>query len=150
MLRNMLIDFTTMSEDAFFAMMRDFYETYRGRDASTRDFQEIVEKYTGMDMTWFFDQWVYRSDVPTYDFSYEIIEDSDGTYLARGRVVTEDVPDDFRMYVPLEIEIDDDLRAYVRLLIDMPDYEFTLPGLPGKPKKLRLNPFESVLAKVKQ
>src|SRR5439155_24152422 len=39
MLRNLMLDLRTMNEDRFRAMMQDFYLQYRGRRASTRDFQ---------------------------------------------------------------------------------------------------------------
>src|SRR5256885_1586902 len=44
MLRNMLLNTRTMNEDRFQTMMSTFYETYRGKRASTVDFQRIVEK----------------------------------------------------------------------------------------------------------
>src|SRR5881392_2572292 len=43
MLRNLMLDLRTMKEDAFSAMMQDFYEEYRGKRATTRDFQRVVE-----------------------------------------------------------------------------------------------------------
>lgn len=49
MLRNMLIDLKTMIEDSFKNLMKDFYTTYVNKQASTHDFQNIVEKYAGMD-----------------------------------------------------------------------------------------------------
>src|SRR5258705_11755918 len=56
MLRNMMLDSRTMSEDRFKAMMRNFYETYRGNRATTLDFQRVVEQHVGRPMDWFFDQ----------------------------------------------------------------------------------------------
>ncbi len=150
MLRNMLIDFQTMNEDLFMNMMKEYYGLYRGRDVTTADFRRLTEKYTGGDMGWFFDQWIYSSDLPTYKFSYNIEKDSSGTFTAYCHVVTTGVPEDFMMYVPLEIEMDDKTKAYIRIFIDRPDFDFTLPGLKSKPRKLRLNPFESVLARVEQ
>lgn len=150
MLRNLLVDLKTMKEDRFRAMMKDLFATHRGSLITTRDFRRLVEKHAGIDMGWFFNQWIYRGELPTYEFSYDITGDSSGTFAAHCRVVTTGVPDDFQMYVPLEIEIDNDNKAYVRILIDSPDYEFSLPDLPRRPRALRLNPFESVLAKVKQ
>jgi len=150
MLRNMLLDLKTMKEDVFQTMMKEFFGANRGRDVRSLDFRKAVEKYTGMDMAWFFDQWVYSSDLPTYEFSYEYENEPGGTFTARCSVLTTGVPENFQMYVPLEIEIDQDAKAYIRVFIDRPAFEFTLPGLPRKPKKLRLNPFESVLARVKQ
>lgn len=150
MLRNMLIDYNTMKEDTFLAMMRSFYESNRGKNVTTRLFQKHVERYAGVKLDWFFEQWVYRTQLPVMNFSYEIIKAEDNTFTAKCRIVTEDVKDDFKMYVPIEVKIDDKSKAYVRVFVDSTDFEFTLPGLPVKPKKLNLNPFESVLADVKQ
>ncbi len=150
MLRNLLIDFKTMKEDAFFGMVSEFYQSNRGRNVSTAEFQRLTEKYTGIGMDWFFRQFVYGTELPTYDFSYDYEPDSSGSFIAHGHILTHGVGAGFQMYVPLEIQIDDANRAYVRLLVDSSDYSFTLPALPKEPKKLILNPFESVLAKVNQ
>jgi len=150
MLRNMMIDFSTMNEDAFFNMMREFYTTYRGKSASTADFKRLTEKYIGIDMTWFFDQWVYGNNLPTYNFVYRFDRDSTGRYTATCSVHSEGVDENFKMYVPLEIEIDRGRMAYIRVLIEGPEYSFSLPSLPKIPLSLRLNPFESVLARVRQ
>ena len=150
MLRNLLIDFSNMNEDLFFQMLKEFYQKYRGNIVTTDDFKLFTEKYTGIDMTWFFNQWVYRSEIPTFDFSYDIAIDNKGKYTANCHITTKDVAEDFKMYLPVEIEIDKDSKAYIRVLVDSPNFDFTLPNLPKKPKKLILNPFESVLAKVNQ
>ena len=150
MLRNMMIDFKTMKEDAFFDMLKEFYQTYSGKKATTRDFRKLTEKYIGMDMTWFFDQWIYSNELPTYEFKYEYEQDDQGLYSAICHIVTEGVGDDFMMYIPLEIEIDAGRKAYIRILVDSNDYTFTMPGLPKIPGNLKLNPFMSVLARVKQ
>jgi len=150
MLRNMMIDFSTMNEDSFFNMMREFYRTYRGRAATTADFKKLTEKYIGIDMTWFFDQWIYGNSLPTYSFTYRFERGADGRYTAICSVVTEGVDNNFKMYVPLEIEIDREKKAYIRVMIEGPEYSFSLPTLPKIPLSLKLNPFESVLARVKQ
>ncbi len=150
MLRNMLIDLKTMNENRFNNMLKEFYSKYRGKKATTANFQLIAEKYVGTKLDWFFNQWIYRNELPTYEFSYSYEKDASGNYIAKGKIITKNVSDDFKMYLPLEIVIDDKSKAYVRLFVDKPVYEFDLPGLPKKPKKIRLNPFESVLAKIEQ
>ena len=150
MLRNMMLDLETMKEDAFYTMMSDWYLSHKGQQVTNADFQRHVEKHLGGDMTWFFDQWIYGNSLPTYRFSHETERDADGKYVTKCRIVTENVNDDFMMYIPLEIELAKDRKAYVRLLVEGPEYEFSLPPLDRKPRKLKLNPFESVLAKVKQ
>lgn len=148
MLRNMLIDLKTMKEDAFFSMMSEFYQTFRGRSVSTADFKKITDKYFGMDMSWFFEEWIYGSELPTYSLTYRFEKDDRGKYIAVCNVKTEGVGENFKMFVPLEIETEKDVKAYVRVLIEGTDFTFTLPGLPKIPRSIRLNPFESVLAKV--
>jgi hypothetical protein len=101
-------------------------------------------------MSWFFRQWVYGSDIPQYDFSYEVGQNENGQYIATCDVLTNNVSDNFQMLVPIEIEFDNKAKVYVRTLIMGTDFEFTLPPMDRKPRKIRLNPFLSVLANVKQ
>jgi aminopeptidase N len=146
MLRNMMINTQTMSEERFTTMMRDFYETYRGKRASTLDFQRIVEKHIGQPMDWFFDEWVYGTAVPTYTFAWKAEPDSSGA-TAHLRVKQTDVPDNFAMYVPVLIKFDQG-EALVRLLVRGPTTEVQV-HLPARPVSMELNPLESVLADVK-
>lgn len=150
MLRNLFLDLNTMSEDAFFDMMKEWYATYQGKPATTIDFKRLTEKYVGVDMSWFFDQWVYGTELPTYTFSYEIQPDSNNTYKAVCTVLSEGVNDKFITDVPVQIQIDKDRSAYIRVAVSGKKTEFTIPGLPQKPQKIIFNVFESILAEVKQ
>jgi len=148
MLRNLMLDFRTMKEDAFSAMMQDFYGQYRGRRATTHDFQRVVEQHLNLPMDWFFDEWVNGTAIPTYILSWHAEPAADHRYALHIRIRQEDVPKDFIMPVPLEIEMGDGARAYVRVNVRGPVTEATLP-LPAEPTQLELNPLESVLAEVK-
>ncbi len=150
MLRNLLLDLATMSDDLFFEMMRDFFATFQGRDATTRDFRRLTEKYMRMDMGWFFQQWVYGNELPTYKFEYETVNNENGHFDVHCTVRVENVSRDFIMYVPVEIEFEKDAKSYMRVVIEGDSTSFTIPDLPRQPRKIRLNPFESVLAEVKQ
>ena len=150
MLRNLMIDLRNMNEDAFIATMQDFYQEHRGRRASTRDFQKVVEQHVGIDMSWFFDEWVQSTAIPTYVFSWHAEPAQGGHYTVRLRVRQEDVPAHFIMPVPLKIGFADTLlHAYVRIRVTGPVTEATL-DLPAEPKRLELNPLESVLAEVQE
>jgi hypothetical protein len=146
MLRNLMLDTRTMSEDRFAAMMRDFYETYRGKRASTLDFQRTVERHFGQPMDWFFNDWVYGTAVPTYTFSWAVDRDSTG-YMAHIRVRQDDVPDGFVMYVPILIKFEEG-EALVRVAVRGATTDGSF-HLPAEPKTMQLNPLESVLAEVK-
>jgi hypothetical protein len=148
MLRNMMLDTRTMNEDRFMALMHDFYATYRGKRATTEDFQRTVERHIGQPMDWFFNEWVYGTAVPTYTFSWTAEPDSSGTgFVAHLRVRQSDVPDGFAMYVPVLIKFDQG-EAIVRILVRGPTTNSNI-RLPAKPTAMQLNPLESVLAEVK-
>ena len=146
MLRNLLLDTRTMSEDRFIALMHDFYQTYRGKRATTEDFQHVVERHIGQPMDWFFNEWVYGTAVPTYTFSWAVVSDSAG-YAAHLRVRQSDVPEGFAMYVPVLIKFEQG-EAIVRMLVRGQTSDATI-RLPAEPKEMQLNPLESVLAEVK-
>lgn len=150
MLRNLMLDLSTMREDLFLRMMQDWFRDYESKWPSTLDFQAHVSKYVGMEMDWFFQQWVYNTELPTYHFRYTVRPEEGGTFAADCQVVTEGVPEDFKMFVPIEIDFGESRKAYVRVMINQLDQTFDLPGLAFEPKSLKLNPFESVLARVKQ
>ncbi len=149
MLRNLLLDLKTMKEDAFTNMLRDFYQSYLGKKASTEDFQRVVEKHAGMNLDWFFKQWVYGTDIPTYHFSYKSEPASQGKYVVHCKIEQLDVPEDFQMIIPLAIDFGQDRFARVRVVAKGPLTRVDLPLMPLKPEKIAFNDIESVLCHVK-
>jgi aminopeptidase N len=149
MLRVLMLDMKTMNEDRFTGMMRDFYRKYEGRRASTEDFRRMVEKHTNADMGWFFDQWVYSASVPTYRWAHRVEPAADGQYRVRLQVRQENVPPEFQAYVPVTVDLGKDRQARVRVKVKGPKTEIELPLMPEKPKDVKFNDLEGVLADVK-
>jgi hypothetical protein len=149
MLRSMLLDLRTMNEDRFKNILQDFYQSYRDKKASTEDFQRIVEKHVGGSMEWFFKQWVYGTDLPTYRFSYKTKKREDKKFLVRYKVKQEDVPDDFQAYITLLVDFGKDRFARLRIYVTKSEDIIALPLMPLKPKKIIFNDLESALCKVK-
>ena len=60
-------------------MMHDFVESHRDQPATTESFKAVAEKHMTklMDigkngrLDWFFDEWVYGTQVPRYHFEYQ-------------------------------------------------------------------------------
>ncbi len=150
MLRLLLIDLKTMNEDRFTETMRDYYTTFLGKRASTADFQWIVEKHAGISMDWFFNEWVYGTDIPTYHVAVETTPAEGGKYRVKLKVTQEHVADDFQMYVPVLVDLGDKRVARVRVLVKGPVSEIELPLMPSKPKDVKFNDLNAVLAEVKQ
>jgi len=148
MLRNMMMDYETRSDSSFIALMRDFVKTYYGKEASTEDFKEIVEKHVGENMDWFFDQWVYGVEIPTYIFSRSTEKVAD-KYVVSCEITQENVSEDFKMWVPVLLDFGRDRYAVLRLWVDKPHKKYKLPRAPLEPREVILNPFHAVLCEVK-
>ena len=149
MLRGLLTDPDTGSDDAFRRVMNTFYTRHLGSTASTGHFQAVVEEVVGAPMDWFFQQWVYGTRVPTYTFSHRFEDQPDGSVKATVRVRQENVPEDFRMIVPILLDFGDEGYATVRVNVTGPLTEAELPLLPREPDEIVFNPNEAVLAETK-
>ncbi|MGH9487516.1 MAG: M1 family metallopeptidase [Terriglobales bacterium] len=106
MIRQMMLDTRSPHPNArFIAMMKDFTSTYANRNASTADFQRIVEKHMtpAMDvdgnhtMNWFFDKFVYGTGIPHLRFHASWAADGAHTKLT----ITIDNPGGWRGLLPV-------------------------------------------------
>ncbi len=149
MLRILMLDLKTMSDDRFTAMMKDFYAKYEGKRPSTEDFRKVVEKHTGADMGWFFDQWVYSAQLPSYKVAYKTEPAENGQFRVKLKVEQEGVPDSFLMYVPVTLDLGKKQTARVRVKVKGPVSEIELPLMPAEPRSVKFNDLEGVLAEVK-
>ena len=133
------------SDELFIRILRDFIATHRGGEASTEDFQRVIEKHAGGDWTWFFDQWVYGNHIPRYRWSYEIEQGGDGGTILALTVEQSDVPEGFVMPVPVRVEFAGGQGGTIRVNVTQPEETFRLP-LPRPAKKVVFNPDYAVLA----
>ena len=148
MLRNLFLDLDTMKDGGFGDVMREFYTSFADKDATTADFQRVVEKRAGRDMSWFFHEWVYGTGIPRYRFAWHAVPDAGGKYKVSCRVDQENVPEEFQMFVPLHIDFGAGKFASVRVFVKGRHSEFDLPLLPMEPKQIVFNDLESVLCEV--
>ncbi len=148
MLRMMLLDLKTMNEDLFKNMMKDYYNSYKGKKANTEDFIKIVNKHFGEDMTWFFNQYVYNVEIPEYEFSYKTEITDGGKYQVYCKMKQNNVPPDFKMYIPILVKFDNDQFARLRIFANGSNAIVKLPLLPLEPEEIIFNDLNSVLCEV--
>ena len=155
MIRMMM--FTSQEGDRTFReTMHDFVSQYRLKAATTEDFKAVVEKHMtpAMDldgnhrMDWFFNQYVYGTDLPAYHFESQITSSGD-TQSLHFKLVQSGVNDKFKMAVPIYFELADGkiLRAGTAMIIGSSTAEKTipLPKLPSSLKKVFINYYYDVL-----
>jgi len=139
MLRMMMYN-AREGDTKFQVMMKDFVQTYFNKNVSTEDFKSVVERHMTKEMDaarngrmdWFFNQWVYGTEVPAYRFEYQIAPD--GTLS--GRITQSGVSDNFVMVVPLYLDYG---KGWGKLgsatLVGNTSLDITNMKLPGAPKR---------------
>lgn len=145
-------------DSTFKVMMQDFSKTYAGRAATTEDFKAIVEKHMtpdmqafGNNMDWFFNEYVYGTAVPTYKLDYGNFEkDASGDVVLKFKVTQSGVDENFRMLVPIYLELADNqtmLLGRLRMTGNTSvEDKVPLKGLKDMPHKVLINYFDDVLA----
>ncbi len=61
-----------MTDERFFAALRDYAAQYAFSNTETTDFQRVCEAHYGRELDWFFQQWIYAPGRPFYKVSNEI------------------------------------------------------------------------------
>jgi hypothetical protein len=147
MLRAMLLDPDTGSDERFRQLMRGYATAHVGGVMSTRSFENAVDEAFGEPMDWFFDQWVYGVEVPTYDVDLDVRTESDG-YVLEGTVRQRDVSAGFRMPVPIHLTFENRPPMLRRIWVDEEEVRVSLP-LPARPRRVDFNYHHAVLAKIR-
>ena len=152
MLRSMMYNGEDQDK-AFIAMMHDFVDSHRDKPASTESFQAIAEKHItkAMDfqhngrLDWFFNEWVYGTEIPRYTFDYQLSPVEGGKTRLHMTVTQSEVDQNFAMLVPV---FGDFGKGMVRLgqVGIIGNSSRTLDwDLPLQPKKVALNAYKEVL-----
>jgi hypothetical protein len=147
MLRNYLLEPDDPSESRFRGLMRDFYQRYNGRRAFTEDFRAAAERAAGEDLGWFFEQWVYGTDVPTCRFTWKTVQVGN-QWKVVGHVEQTGVPATFRMPVLVRVNFGRDRYSRERVWVTGPSTDFELPLAPARPTEVVFNDLQSVLCEV--
>ena len=59
-----------VEDSTFFDILRAYYSEYAHGAVMTEDFQGVCEEVSGMDLDYFFDEWIYGTYYPRYRYSW--------------------------------------------------------------------------------
>ncbi len=71
-----------LGDDVMDRIMQQYYQQWRFRHPTTRDFRAVAERVSGQDLSWFFDAYVYGTDVVSYGVESLTVEQVDAGYAA--------------------------------------------------------------------
>ncbi|MFN2516588.1 MAG: M1 family aminopeptidase, partial [Pyrinomonadaceae bacterium] len=151
MIRMMMFGAKSGGDARFQAMMKDFIQTHYNKDISTEDFKKAVEKHITPEMDlakngsldWFFNEWVYGTEMPSYRFDYQIGNDN----TLSGKITQSGVSNDFAMLVPLYADFG---KGWIKLgsatMIGNTSVDISNVKLPIAPKRVAICALNDVLA----
>lgn len=154
MIRMMMFDRKT-GDDKFKAMMQDFVKTNYNKDISTEDFKKAIEKHIlplmdidkNGSMNWFFDEWVYGTEMPSYTFEYTVGKNPDGKATFSGKITQSGVSDNFAMIVPVYVDFGKGwLKLGASTIVGNSSVDIKEVLLPQAPEKAAICAMNDVLA----
>ena len=138
-------------EEPFKRSMQQFVQDYAGKAATTEDWKASMEKTMPkfMDLRgdgkldWFFDEYVYGTELPHYALTSDFSIGSDGTTTLHMKLTQSNVSKDFLMRVPLYIQFaNGNTIRFASVVIhgsDTLEHTVNLGKLPVAAKTLLLN-----------
>ena len=140
-------------DQAFIDMMHDFMESHQNQSASTESFKAIAEKHLPKEidlqkngrLDWFFNEWVYGTHVPRYQFKYEVQPFKDGVVKVRMEITQSEVDENFAMFMPVFADFGAGMIRLNQVAIVGNTTRTVIFDMDHAPKKVALNYFKDVL-----
>jgi hypothetical protein len=146
-------------DSAFKSAMQQFVTAYSGKAATTEDWKASMEKSMpkSLDLRgdgkldWFFDEYVYGTELPHYTNSSVVSIGPDGNMLVHVKLMQSNVSPKFVMRVPIYLQLQNGLTKRVFNVVmhgdTTIDQTVSLPGkLPSPPKAILVNYNADVLS----
>jgi aminopeptidase N len=141
MLRNLVVLFNG-NDQKFWELLQGFLEDNKGKQVSTQDFIAATEKKLGGQIGWFWDEWLYGSDLPHVRWSSKTSQDG------KDWIVVVDAKQEgtaFQLPIPIYVELADGRRMRQYLNLSGPTGRAVVKA-PSKPKNVTMNDNFEVLA----
>lgn len=133
----------TIGKQKYDALMRQYLETYRGKNASIDDFEKLATKVNGENMRYFFARWVEGTGVPEFQVDYQIIRTRAGKFVTRGTV--KQSYDNLRLPVEVKLRAEGENQdQLVTLNIQDASEDFNLESS-GRPLEVIVDPNYKIL-----
>ncbi|HET7108005.1 MAG TPA: M1 family aminopeptidase [Candidatus Acidoferrum sp.] len=140
-------------DQAFIDMMHDFISSHQTTPASTESFKAIVEKHMtkSMDLQgngkldWFFREWVYGTQVPRYQFKYEIQPGDGKGVKVHVEITQSEVDQGFAMLVPVYADFGQGMMRLGQVPIAGNTTRPATFLLERAPKKVAINVHKNIL-----
>ena len=131
-----------VGDSTFFKILRTYYQTYKYKNASTRDFENICEKVSGKNLEQFFNQWVFDgSGILNVDYSWE----TDNNNLTLNLAQTQTGYNVYQFPLDIKIVYTDNSEEIKTIFVNQRQQNFVFP-MTKTPAVIKLDPYNWLLA----
>jgi hypothetical protein len=140
-------------DQAFIDMMHEFTSSHRDAPASTETFKAIAEKHMSKQMDlqqngrldWFFQEWVFGTQVPRYGFKSEMEKSEGGKFKVHVEITQSEVDENFAMLIPVYADFGQGMVRMAQAgMVGNSTRKLTYV-LERQPKKVALNVYKEIL-----
>jgi aminopeptidase N len=125
-------------DSVFHQVICSYYDTYKGKNADTKDFKNIAEKISGKNLDIFFGQWLYKPGLPHLAVNWKYFDKEKKISVKIDQLQTE------LFQFPLDIAITNTTSGVKKITISKRSETFTFP-VKNRPLKILADPFTSLL-----
>jgi aminopeptidase N len=131
-----------VGDSTFFKILRTYYQTYKYKNASTRDFENICEKISGKNLEQFFNQWVFDgSGILNVDYSWE----TDKNNLTLNLAQTQTGYNVYQFPLDIKIVYTDNSEEIKTIFVNQRQQNFVFP-MTKTPAVIKVDPYNWLLA----
>jgi aminopeptidase N len=145
-------------EAAFKHSMQQFVKEYAGKAATTEDWKASMERTMPKQLDlrgdgkldWFFDEYVYGTELPHYTVTADFTVGADGATIAHLKLTQSNVSKSFVMAVPLYLQMQSGNTVRIANVVlhgsGTLEHDFSLGKLPSPAKAMLINYNADVLS----
>ncbi len=137
-----------LGDSLFFAGLHNYANDpkLKFHSASIRDFIRVINTTAGEDLSWFFDEWIFKPNHPDYTNGYWISSSADKYQVGFLAKQVQKNPSFFKMPIEIKVTFESGADTVVRVMNDMNDQIFTF-DFTDKPASVRFDPNDNIVLK---
>ena len=135
-----------LDDEAYTKVMRSVQATYRNQNITTEMLLREVNRVTGQDYTYFFDQWFWDVGIPKFRYSWRSEHQPDGKSLVTVHVAQEDKNHLKRVLMPIHLHFKDKTIPQYRPVVQQ-EQDIRIMA-PAAPKDVTLDDDRTLLADI--
>lgn len=138
-----------MGDEKFFGALKKYTndERFRYGDISTQEFKTFLEDDSGVELDWFFDQWIFGPNHPVYQNNFAKEKNSDSKWDVNYTVIqTQKNAGFFKMHFDLDVTFTDGTKQRISLVNDYNMQIFELE-FEKEPVSFKFDPEERIILK---